>query len=298
MTTTTPRRPTATGGSGASEVHPKVRARRVAVARAAGRRRLRWLIAIVAVLTLVVAAWGVTRSEVFDVDRIEVVGAAATDPAEVVAVAGVGMGTPMLDVHADPAARAVVELPAVVSATVEREWPGTVRITIRERVAVAALRVVDPAAAATDGGRVALVDVDGWIIDVVDGPAPAGLASVSAAVSVGLGPGEAVDPWLRPSLVLAARVPDALGATDVDVRTVDGDLVVDVVVPRSTGGPATLAIRLGDLDDLDAKLVAAATVLDSATDDDLVAVTELDVRVPGAVVPVREGSPQAEGPES
>lgn len=131
MTTTTRRSERAQ-----SPVDPRIRERWVAARRAEGRRRLR-LVVVLAVLTVLgVVAWVVMASPLLDVDRIFVRGAARTTPDRVIAAADVGRGDPMVWIDTGAAADRVDGLPWIRHARVEREWPGTVRITVTERTAV------------------------------------------------------------------------------------------------------------------------------------------------------------------
>lgn len=117
--------------------HPRLAARRDAVEHDRGRRRRRWAIAVLAVISLVVAALAIVRSPLFDVDRVIVVGAARTGPDVVRDAADIRLGATMISVDADAVTADVEALPWVAEASVSRDWPGTVRIEVAERGAVA-----------------------------------------------------------------------------------------------------------------------------------------------------------------
>ena len=59
---------------------PRVRARRIAVRRAKGRKRLIWVAIGAAILLVLVGAVAVLASSLFDVRTIDVQGAVYTDP--------------------------------------------------------------------------------------------------------------------------------------------------------------------------------------------------------------------------
>ena len=114
-------------------VDPRMKARRVAVLRAQGRRRLHILTAVAAVALVAGLGFGLSRTPLMDVDRISVGGGGAR-AAEVLESSGFATGMPMLSLDLDAAERSVTSLPWVRSARVWRDWPGTVRITVEPRV--------------------------------------------------------------------------------------------------------------------------------------------------------------------
>jgi cell division protein FtsQ len=120
----------------ARSVDPRVRERWIAARRADGRRRLRILLVGVALTLVGTIAWVVLASPLLDVHRIVVRGAGHTSRSQVVAAAQVEQGDAMVWVDAGAAADRVDALPWIRHARVERDWPGTVRITVTERTAV------------------------------------------------------------------------------------------------------------------------------------------------------------------
>lgn len=136
-------------------IDPRIRARRVAIKRSAGRRRLRWVIAFLVLVALVLVAVAVVFSPLLDVDRITVAGQFRTDPGDIVAAGGVHRGEPLARVDLAAAAQRVEALPWVAQATVVRDWPGTLHYRVTERVPVAAVQGPDATWVAVDGeGRV------------------------------------------------------------------------------------------------------------------------------------------------
>jgi len=258
-------------GRGGVVLDPRMRARRIRVRRDAGKRRLRRLTLVLAVLALVVGAAVAARSPLLDVDRVAVTGAEQTSAEAVLRAAAVEPGEPLVSVDVDAAARRVEELPWVDRATVARRWPSTVDVQVSEREPVALAQVT--------GAHVALVDVEGRVLAIERWPdaegapaegAPAGLAGLAVLTDVD-GPvveGGTLDhdarEALRVAVAVAERMPGAVASvsTELEAELADGGM-----------------IRFGDGEKLDAKVTAAKTVLDQV---DLACLAVMDVRVPGS----------------
>ena len=102
------------------------------------RRRLRHAgHAALALVPLLVLGWTLLLSGWFDVERIRVTGAQRLSADEVRAAAGVAPGTPLAAVRPAEVSRAVERLRPVADVTVQRSWPSTLVLALRERVAVA-----------------------------------------------------------------------------------------------------------------------------------------------------------------
>jgi cell division protein FtsQ len=249
----------ATGVAGLRvRIDPRLRARRAAVRRDAGRRRLhRLLLGAGVVATLTVAA-AVAWSPLLAVHTIVVRGA-GPDRAAVRAAARVRPGQPMLLVNAGGVAAAVGRLPTVASARVERDFPNTVTITVSRRVPVAW--------APAGPGRAAVLDRHGDVLAVGPGP-PAGLPELAGLTRVP-GPGGRLH---APAAAAAAALGPSLRGRVTTVVALPGGLVALVA-----NGPQ---IRFGDGTQLAAKAEAAAAVLAA-----LVAPARyIDVSVPNAPV--------------
>lgn len=250
----------------AAPIDPRFRARRIAVARDAGRRRLHRLVALGAVTVLVLAAVGALRSPFLDVDRVAVTGADHTTAAAVVEASGVRRGDALVDVDTGMVSRRVSELPWVRSARVERQWPGTVAVEVLERVPVAVVEA--------EGGGVLLVDGEGRVL-AREAQAPPGLVLLDG-VTADLQPGEHLGGSAAAPLAVADALPPAL-ARSTSAVVVDGDEVDLQLVPFGR-------VRLGTPEDLPEKFLAAATVLARV---DPTGFGVLDVRVPSAPVLTR-----------
>jgi len=138
------------------------------------RRRwtnLRPLLVIGAVAVLAIAGWGtIYHSPLLDTREVAVKGVSALQREQVAQVAAVPVGRPLVSVDLDAIRARVAAVPRVESVRVERDWPHTVRISVRERTAA----LVVP-----DAGRFAEVDKDGVRFGTVD-VAPPGVPVVVA----------------------------------------------------------------------------------------------------------------------
>ena len=126
------------------------------------RRRRLWLPWTALVVVVVgVGCFAATRSKLLDVDEVQVVlsGDGPLTSAEVVEVAGVSTGAPMITVDLDALAARVRGLAYAAEVVAERDWPSTVRVWVAVRLAV--VSAVEPR------GRVALLDAGGTVLEHV-----------------------------------------------------------------------------------------------------------------------------------
>jgi cell division protein FtsQ len=244
----------------------RIRARRIAVLRDAGRKRLRRMAVAGSVLALVALGWLTTRSPLLDVDHIEVNGAIRTSADEIRDASGVDSGDPLVEVDGGAVAERIEALPWVDAAHVDRSFPNGVTIIVRER---------KPVAVVAHERQLALVDDGGRVLDTV-ASVPAGLVVVEVADAVPA-PGNRVDQDVRDALDIAQQAAGALHAAVRAVRHDDHGLALAL----QEGG----VVRLGDAGELDAKLVAVATILDQV---DRRCLAVLDVRVATSPVLTRQ----------
>ena len=116
---------------------PRVRARRIAVRRAKGRKRLIWVAIGAAILLVMVGAVAVLASSLFDVRTIDVQGAVYTDPQQLSAIIDELQGDAILLVDTRQIERRLESIAWVESARVSTQFPHDVFIDIRERRPVA-----------------------------------------------------------------------------------------------------------------------------------------------------------------
>lgn len=264
MSAPTATRPTA-GPS--SSIDPRIRARRAEVLRSEARRRLYVALVVLAVVIVTAGGWFGLHSRLFAARVVTVVGAVHTPVDQIVAAAGLADHPPLIDVGAASAA-GVDRLPWVTWATVSREWPDGVRITVRERAAVA----VDEAVPSSAGW--ALVDRTGRVLAVTSRP-PSGLPRVAGVV----GPSSQVAPGstargVRTALHVVTSLPAAFAA---EVSNVAQDKQGDVTLQLNSA----LTVYLGSTAHLRAKYEDVAAILKGAA---LASGSTIDVAAPATPV--------------
>jgi cell division protein FtsQ len=233
---------------------PRLHARRVSVIRAQGRRRLRLLLAPIAVLSVVSAAVGAALSPLLDVDRVRVHGVTGPRAAEVRAATDVTSGEPLLFLDLGGVAERVERLRWVERADVARHLPDTLTITVVERAPVAW-------AAAADG-TIELVDRRGAVLATAAAPPP-GVPQLGYT-----------SPADRAAAARVTRaLPRAFRPGVVAVVATDGQVVL--------GLASGVAVRLGAPTLLEAKVRAVEAVLVALGGEP---VAYIDVRVPSAPV--------------
>lgn len=223
----------------ARELHPRVSARRRAVSKELGRRRLVVLCALAVLATLAAIAWPLAHSHYFSARVIVVRGAVETPVPAVLTAAGLATHPAMIDVHAGAAARSIEALPWVRRATVALEWPDGVAITLTERTAVCAV---------ARGAGWAEIDRSGRVLADLATP-PAGLVRATLLGATPL-PGRWVGAGSGPALAVAASLPSRLAPRVAVIEAQPGGAVdlglVDGV--RVVMGPATqLAAKFEDV---------------------------------------------------
>jgi cell division protein FtsQ len=244
-------------------IDPKFRARRVAVKRQQGRRRLRLILGSVGVATVAGGLFLATQSSLLDVDRIDVMGSEHT-PAPVVAHATrVARGAPLVWLNRGAAAHRVEQLPWVQEAAISRRLPGRVRVRVIERRPVAY--------ASRSDGTFAVLDRTGRVLTV----SPTRTTGAPEIAGAGAPP--------APGQILSASAPAlrALRALPADLRS--RAVAVDVaggLTVRFGAGPEA---RLGSTDELTAKVAALHAVLANIAATGRAA-AYIDVRVASAPV--------------
>ncbi len=118
-------------------IDPRLRDRRIEVARDEGRRRLRRVLWVLLVLVAIGGAIAATQSPLLDVDRIEVTGVPGSQADEVRSASGIELGDALVTVDGGAAVARLEALPWVAGASVARSWPSTVEIAIEVRTPVA-----------------------------------------------------------------------------------------------------------------------------------------------------------------
>jgi cell division septal protein FtsQ len=224
-------------------VDPRIRARRIAVAREQGRRRLRVLLVVLSVFVVVGTAWLLVVSPILDVDHIVVVGVPPERVAEVIAASGVRRGDPLLLVSTSAVAKRIEKVPGIGSVHVSRVLPGTLRISAREQGVALWARVPT--------GGVALVGYDGRVQRIAPAPPP-NVIELRALTRVPA-PGDRIP---DPAVVdVKAELPAVFGAR---VGAISATSSSDVRLYLVSGGE----VRLGDLSSVHDKGVVAEAVIE------------------------------------
>jgi cell division protein FtsQ len=232
-----------TGAPRRPPVDPRIRARRIAVAREQGRRRLRVVLVLLSVIVVVGSAWLVVQSPFLNVDRIVVTGVPGDRVAAIVAASGVHRHDPLLLVSTGAVTRRVERVPGVGSVHVSRHFPGTLRISVRELGV--ALWARAPA------GGVVLIGHDGRVQRHAPVPPP-NVVELRGVTHVPTPGGRLVSPSI---VAVRSQLPPAMFAR---VGAISAATATDVRLYLVTGGE----VRLGDLSSLHDKAVAAEAVIE------------------------------------
>jgi len=177
-------------------MEPRVAQRRKTVSEDRARRRLKWILIVIALAATVLSTLWLIRSPILSVRQVDVTGAVHSDPQAVVRALGMGIGTPTIDVDGTVITVSILEDPWVASVDVDIMWPGSVLIDVVERT---------PVAPVLAGGQWVLVASDGGVIMVV--PDPDVTDSMIAIDQGPLLPGDAIsDPAVLGALAFISRI--------------------------------------------------------------------------------------------
>ncbi len=247
----------------AMRIDPRLRQRRIAVRRAEGRRRLRFLLVLLVVAGLCAGAWYASRSPLLDLDHVEIAGVDPAQAARIELATGVEYGTPLLDLDQSAVEATLTGLAWVETATVSRKWPGTIKIDVVPREAVALMP-------RGDGSHV-LIDADGVAMALTPGTSiPASIPLLAIRPEGALGDvQERAIPALAVVAVLPADLESWLDAVVIDESGARPGVSLDLV------GSATA--DLGPATDLVDKLDAVRAVLNGV---ELECLATIDARVP------------------
>ncbi len=156
-------------------------------------------------MAFLLAAASVPASSLFALQRIEVEGNRALTFEEVIAASGLAPDARSIFlINAREVAARLAAHPRIAGAEVRARAPHTIRITVRERTAVAA---------APFARGYALVDAAGIVIEVQTARPAQALISERARVLTWATPGQPIDSAaVREGLALLTRLPEALRA--------------------------------------------------------------------------------------
>jgi cell division protein FtsQ len=209
-------------------------------------RSRRWLAVLLLLSAMGVAggvAWALLGSSFFAVRSVVVTGTRLVPESEVLAVADVQPGTPLIRVNTARIAARVLTIRLVLGVQVSTSWPDRVVITVRERTSALAV--------ALPGGGFDLIDAYGVVVQpAATRPPGLPLYTTTAAVSSLRG-----DPGVGAAAAVLAELPASLRAS-----------VTSVVVPS----PEQVTLRLS----------SGVTILWGSPDDAAAKAEELAVLMP------------------
>lgn len=251
----------------ATRIEPRMRERRIAVRRAVGRRRLKWIAIVSAVGLVIAAALAVLGSGLFAIKEVEVEGAVYSVGPAFDAVVSELDGANVLRVDTDQAERDLKAIPWIADARVTSDFPNGATIEVRERVPSVAYQGPD--------GRYRVLDRDGRVLDVLDGQ-PTAYLELMVTDGTDLDPGQMSPRGYRAAATLvqaltpqmrrwALSVSSSADATDLrlllDSASVGG--------PSGGGAARGIEVRFGAAEDLVDKLVRLQTALMNPNPDDV-----------------------------
>ena len=216
--------------------------------RGRSRLRARWMLVAVAatLLTAVGAGTWAWHSPVLRVSEVEVVGAVSTTESDVLERVDF-WGERMFTANLSRAESAIAELPLVASVEIDRVWPGTVRITVRER---------EPWGSWEQAGVRYTIDREGYVLGHRD--PPEGSTTIVSNESYSLQAGDRVDYHaVAAAAEINSQIEKALGTRAVELTYSPGE----GIRVRTADGQTAL---LGDSSGIAYKLAVWARVVEEA----------------------------------
>jgi cell division protein FtsQ len=207
------------------------------------RRRLAVLVTAIAMALGGLAAWALLGSGLFAVRSVVVTGTSLVPESEVVAVAGVRPGTPLIQVNTGQVAARVLTIRQIAAVQVGTSWPDRVTIAVQERVPALAV--------ALPGGGFDLIDGDGVIVRSARiRPASVPLfaaASAPAATALAVSPAALTgDPDVSAAATVLTELPASVRSAVTSITAA----APDQVIAELRGG---VTILWGGTDDAAAK---------------------------------------------
>jgi cell division septal protein FtsQ len=227
---------------------PRISARRTAVIKEQGRRRLILGGIALGVIALLVGGWFLLHSPLFSARSVTVTGNVHETTAQVVAQAGLASRPPLLDVDTGAAAARLQELPWVRAATVSVGWPDGVHIAVTEEVA--------RFTAATADGKWEMLSPDGRVL-AESGTRPPGLLLLTVPQPPGE-PGTVLSAKDAPGLKVAATLPASF-VGQVTAVTVEPAGWVQLALTTP------IVVDIGNTAELTAKYEDVSSILAGAT---------------------------------
>jgi cell division protein FtsQ len=251
-------------------VDPRLAARRQQVQESWARRRLRWIVALVAIVIMVGVGIALARSPWLAVRTVAVSGVTNAEVTAVLDVHDLAVGVPTISVEAGLIEQDLLKDPWVAQADVAVTWPGTVEVTILER---------HPAAWIQGPGAWWLVSGDGVVLE--SGTPGEGEPIVHASVGA-LVPGMTITQSdLSGAFEFLALLPSSLATGASAEVTLEG-------IQATVDGYQVLA---GNHRDIPAKVATVVAMLEAGVESGWV-INVISPERPGALnpQPVVEGT--------
>ena len=214
------------------------------------------------VLVLAVGVLSLTRSSLFRVHEVQVVGAEIVDAKAIEAAANL-TNRSLFNLGADDAAKRVQELPGVAQARVHADWPSGAVIDVSERQGWGYWQVL---------GFRAVIDAEGRVVDKARKPADNAPTIFQVGATQPLEPGATVD---RDTVALVTRLltDGTFMRLGLKPQRFDFEKSRGLVV-RTDGGPSAV---FGDSHDYEFK-VAAWVATNTRVRTDRMTANEIDLR--------------------
>lgn len=242
---------TEAGADARRGIEPRMRERRVAVKRAQGRRRLKWVLVALGAVILVVGTLAVLGSSLFAVraDQITVTGSVYSEGEALDEVIDRLAGTSTFLTDTQALEAELERIPWVDQARIRLDFPRAATIEIREREAWTTYQGLDL--------QFRVLDDEGRVLDVIDGYAFA-YVLIDGPDPVDLQPGDFAPRGYAVASELAKNLTGSIrGRVQLIEVTADGSelsLLLD---------DGDVRVRFGEARDLFAKLVRLETVLEN-----------------------------------
>lgn len=189
-------------------VDPRIAGRWIETRRQEGRRRLRRLVAVGALIGLAGAAAGSLYSPIFELRHVRVVGAGIYSAADVAAIGSVRLHEPLIDLDSARIVSKLDATPTLGGASVRVSWPGTLSVALSTRSPLAVVEVGAP----KGGDRLAEVDRSGRLLGYAP-PSDATLPELTGITAKGR-----IGDWLPGSPGAAAGVEGPVAGAPVDLQ--------------------------------------------------------------------------------
>jgi cell division protein FtsQ len=205
--------------------------------RSVRRRRVLALVLLVPI-AVATAVWAITYTPLFDAKHIRVEGASSLRPDDVRALAGIDPSTNVFHLQPDSATARLLADPWIASATVDKDLPDTVVLTVVERRPVGVIDALRERA---------VLASDGTMLPAATAPAATveGLPSVDAALGSPDDAQRAAAAALLGALdpIVAQKVTDLTVGQDLsETLTLRNGITVDAGVPGEEAAKA-MALR-------------------------------------------------------